>query len=116
MPYKTCQNITKQFGFQTLTLWYTCENAYNPYSFFHKKNFYYVPVCKTNGGANPNTQCIFPFKYKGKRYNTCTLKDADNVAWCSTQVDKFGNHIRGKGKWGNCGEGCPLSTSDLIGE
>jgi len=75
----------------------------------------YILVCETDGGANPNRPCIFPFKYKGQHYNTCTLKDAENTnnkAWCSTQVDKFGNHVRGREKWGNCGQDCPFQDLD----
>ena len=75
--------------------------------------FYSIPVlgCKTTKGADSNTLCIFPFWYKGKNYDTCTLKDADNTnneAWCSTKVDRSGKHVTGKGKWGNCGQGCPF--------
>ena len=79
----------------------------------------YISVCETDGGANPNRPCIFPFRFKGKSYNTCTLKDAEytnNKAWCSTQVDKFENHISGQGKWGNCGQGCPFPDLDKNGE
>ena len=70
-----------------------------------------IPVlgCKTTIGADPNTLCIFPFRYKGKTYDACTWKDADqtnNQAWCSTKVDNLGNHVRGK--WGDCGQGCPF--------
>jgi hypothetical protein len=77
------------------------------------RNFYSIPVlgCKTIKGADSNTLCIFPFRYKGKTYDTCTLKDADNTnneAWCSTKVDRSGKHVTGKGKWGNCGQGCPF--------
>ena len=55
--------------------------------------------------------CILPFRYKGRTYDACTLKDADktnNEPWCSTKVDRSGQHVTGKGKWGNCGQGCPL--------
>ena len=32
--------------------------------------------------------------------------------WCSTQVDETGHHIGGRGKWGNCGPGCPIPPDD----
>ena len=77
--------------------------------------FSFVPVlgCKTIKGADANTVCILPFRYKGQTYDTCTLKDADktnNEAWCSTKVDTSGKHVTGKGKWGNCGQGCPFTN------
>ena len=75
-----------------------------------------IPVlgCKTTIGADPNTLCIFPFRYKGKTYDACTWKDADqtnNQAWCSTKVDRFGKHVQEQGNWGNCGQGCQFSVS-----
>ena len=94
-----------------------CQNAGskpNGLEFNNYKNCdFSFPVlgCKTIKGADANTLCIFPFRYKGKTYNTCTLKDArntNNEAWCSTKVDRSGKHVSGKGKWGNCGQGCPF--------
>ena len=35
-------------------------------------------------------------------------------SWCSTKVDESGNHIGGRGNWGNCDENCPLPT--IIGK
>ena len=60
---------------------------------------------------------MFPFKYKGKTYSTCTNKVkrlTNNLPWCSTKVDKRGNHIGSKGNWGNCDETCPLPPDDKI--
>ncbi len=33
-------------------------------------------------------------------------------AWCSTEVDDDGHHVGGKGRWGNCGQGCPIPPDD----
>jgi len=33
----------------------------------------------------------------------------EDVPWCSTKVDADGNHISGKGNWGNCGPECPMA-------
>ena len=59
---------------------------------------YIFTVCHTEEG----TPCIFPFKYKDKRYNECT-KDGHSKFWCSTKVDENGNHEK---KWGNCADDC----------
>ena len=49
--------------------------------------------------------CVFPFRYKGKKYLTCTTFDSANgKAWCATKVDSNRNVITGK--WGDCQQGC----------
>ena len=63
----------------------------------------------TNGGADPNSKCVFPFIYLGNSYDICTrFNDPDNIAWCSTLVDANGTHVGEQGKWGHCGAGCPI--------
>jgi len=52
-----------------------------------------------------NKQCIFPFKYKGKFYASCTKADTTNgKAWCATEVDDSGTVI--DQKWGDCNDDC----------
>ena len=52
---------------------------------------------------------MFPFRYNGVSYNTCTLQEADdNKPWCSTLVDDNNNHVPGGGHYGNCGRKCPM--------
>ena len=44
----------------------------------------------------------------GVSYKKCTLVEADdNKPWCSTRVDKDGNHVSGGNHYGNCGPECP---------
>ena len=64
----------------------------------------------TISGADPNKPCIFPFKFDGQTWNTCTnVDDPSGPYWCSTKVDDQGNHIGGQGNWGNCdGSKCPM--------
>ena len=50
---------------------------------------------------------MFPFKYKGKTYSTCTNKNkhvTNNLPWCYTN--------EGRGNWGNCDETCPLPPDE----
>ena len=54
--------------------------------------------------ASPNVDCVFPFRFKRKTYDECDT-DEDGP-WCSTQVDKDGNH---DGAWGTCGPNCPIA-------
>ena len=42
--------------------------------------------CFAKGVPSPS-ECIFPFKYKGIEYPSCTLADSENgKAWCAYQV------------------------------
>ena len=59
--------------------------------------------CKAKHGG----QCVFPFIYGGKSYDKCTTEGHDQP-WCSTKVDEEGNHIGGRGNWGNCNETCSI--------
>ena len=55
-----------------------------------------VSACTTGGVSK---KCVFPFNYKGMRYNKCT---SNSKPWCATMTDANGNYIRGN--WGYCGE------------
>ena len=68
--------------------------------------FFVSTACKTNGGASPNTSCVFPFIFDGKIHRGCP-KGNDGY-WCSTKVDSKGVHIGEQGNWGLCGENCPF--------
>ena len=70
-----------------------------------------VSGCRTVGGGDAGATCVFPFTYKGTRYEECTLVDADGGRpWCSTLTDGNGEHVGGRGKWGHCPErGCGRS-------
>ena len=62
--------------------------------------------------------CVFPFRYAGRTYHTCTYDHSrifQYFPWCSTKVNKNGKHIAKKGRDGlwNVGicedkENCPL--------
>ena len=55
---------------------------------------------------------MFPFRYNGVSYNTCTLHQADNnKPWCSTLVDENKNHVPGGGHYGDCGPKCPTDPT-----
>ena len=49
--------------------------------------------CKTEKSKE---NCIFPFKFGGKKYNACTKDYSDNgLPWCATAV--YRNGTRGPG-------------------
>ncbi|XP_059099413.1 CLIP domain-containing serine protease B10-like [Tigriopus californicus] len=48
-------------------------------------------------------RCRFPFEYDGELFNACTtFGDDSNRSWCSVEVDDFGRHVSGRGRWGYC--------------
>jgi hypothetical protein len=52
--------------------------------------------------------CIFPFKYRGKTLNDCTIEEKP---WCSTRGSTNGVHI--PGSWGYCGKECVQKQLEL---
>merc|ERR1712107_903304 len=64
--------------------------------------------------TTPTGQCVFPFRYKGTVYSSCTTVDRVS-SWCSTKTDIHGEHI--EGNEGSCPStcagysGCPGCTS-----
>merc|ERR1712038_1381571 len=61
-----------------------------------------TPSCTTTQG-----QCVFPFRYKGVVYTSCTTVDRAS-AWCSTQTDIAGLHQAGSE--GDCPASCPVES------
>ena len=53
--------------------------------------------------------CKFPFKYKGRLYDTCITIDS-NSPWCSLKVDKEMNHIEGLTNKGICNVNCTYTN------
>ena len=69
---------------------------------------YYDEVCTTISGSKSNEPCVFPFIFQGRQFNNCITGSKRTNPWCATQVDAFGNYIRGH--WGYCGVNCPLGV------
>merc|ERR550514_1594109 len=59
-------------------------------------------ICTTTTTSiDPDTACLFPFKFKGRTYEGCTTDDDElGRAWCATSRDRHGQLE--KGKWGYC--------------
>ena len=51
-------------------------------------------TCKTKS----KKPCVFPFKYRGQVYLSCTTAGNWGTNWCATEVDESKNYE----KWGNC--------------
>ena len=41
---------------------------------------------------------MFPFKYKGVEYNSCTTAGNGNIPWCATSLTSDGTY----NDWGSC--------------
>ena len=54
----------------------------------------------TQGTGTFKNACKFPFRYENVTYEGCTDVRQNGTVWCSTKVDKDGEHI--VGRWGNC--------------
>ena len=75
----------------------TNRNVFKP-----KEDLY--AKCNTKTGEH----CQFPFKHNGVLYYGCPPDPIEaGEFWCSTKVDKDGNHITGKGFYGLCKSECP---------
>merc|ERR1719222_1271740 len=53
-----------------------------------------LPSCTTQSGPYPNQACVFPFRYNGVTYTSCTTQDKSD-AWCSTNTTLAGTHVPG---------------------
>ena len=55
---------------------------------------------------------VFPFRFllsSCEIHNDCNWDgDSSGGAWCSTLISDSGQHVGGKGNWGNCAENCPM--------
>ena len=59
--------------------------------------------------------CQFPFSYQGTKYTGCTSEnDPDGRSWCSTKVDKNGDHVQNQGQWGHCSDQCRVGRLEHL--
>jgi len=76
--------------------------------------------CKTNNeGPKVQVPCIFPFKFAGTTHHGCIIDyndPGDNRPWCSTKVDRDGEHVGGQNQWGFCGNSCPNTPDNVVAD
>ena len=84
-------------------------------------------MCNANSGQL-NARCKFPFKFLNRTYNACTrtlTEERNGKPWCSTKLDKDGNHIEGErdekgfeieANWGICDdmENCQIELNGKV--
>jgi SEL1 protein len=75
-----------------------------------------MPPCTTTSGKVKDKSCKFPFIFKEKEYNECTLDGTKGKGpeWCATSVERDRSYV--KGSWGNCDqESCKAIPNDVEG-
>ena len=71
-----------------------------------------VETCKTtiveeSYGTSIGDQCVFPFTYLGKTYDSCVKTDNAECEWCPSKLDAPGD-------WGCCNDACPKTIDKGI--
>merc|ERR1712066_662995 len=99
-PTSWCATLTDSQGVVT-NRWGDCDtNALSSC----QEEVISVPSCTTTSGPYPSQPCVFPFRYNGITYSSCTTQDK-SAAWCSTNTTLAGTHI--PGYFGYCPSSCP---------
>merc|ERR1711936_563242 len=62
--------------------------------------------CTTSSGPQTGQSCVFPFRYSGVVYTSCTAVDRA-AAWCATSVDQAGEFQ--DNQYGFCPSSCPVT-------
>lgn len=93
----------------TTFLMYQCRTAYASTAY---------ALCEYSECSSVSgTTCRFPFKYKGRLYDTCVGFDnkgsIEGSPWCSTSTDEYQNHISGNEQ--TCSASCERKTFCPVG-
>ena len=83
-------------------------------SFYENNNWQATrPICFQSGCTTVDEKlCQFPFKFKGRLYDTCVTLEAENP-WCSLKTDLNNNHIDGEENIGICKDTCPIQNCPI---
>merc|ERR1712020_474948 len=100
-PTSWCATLTDSQGVVVTNRWGDCDTS--ALSSCQEEEIS-VPSCTTTSGPYPSQPCVFPFRYNGITYSSCTTQDK-SAAWCSTNTTLAGTHI--PGYFGYCPSSCP---------
>merc|ERR1719477_279329 len=101
-PTAWCATMTDSQGVVVTNRWGDCET--NALSSCQEEQIS-LQSCTTQSGPYPSQPCVFPFRYNGVTYTSCTTQDKSQ-AWCSTTTTLAGTHI--PGYFGYCPSSCPV--------
>merc|ERR1712013_553528 len=99
-PTSWCATMTDSQGVVVTNRWGDCETS--SLSSCQEEQIS-LPSCTTQSGPYPSQPCVFPFRYNGVTYTSCTTQDKSE-AWCSTNTTLAGTHI--PGYFGYCPSSC----------
>merc|ERR1719205_14861 len=100
-PTSWCATLTDSQGVVVTNRWGDCDTSALSSC---QEEVISVPSCTTTSGPYPSQPCVFPFRYNGVTYSSCTTQDK-SAAWCSTNSTLAGTHI--PGYFGYCPSSCP---------
>ena len=70
----------------------------------------------TECGTTQGETCKFPYRYKGRLYDTCitldNLAEETGKKWCSTNTDEFDNHVIGSEQ--TCTDNCERDMVSVV--
>merc|ERR1719477_524079 len=99
-PTSWCATMTDSQGVVVTNRWGDCETS--SLSSCQEEQIS-LPSCTTQSGPYPGQPCVFPFRYNGVTYTSCTTQNKSE-AWCSTNTTLAGTHI--PGYFGYCPSSC----------
>merc|ERR1719410_1365315 len=99
-PTAWCATLTDSEGVVVTNRWGDCETS--TLSSCQEEEIS-LPSCTTDSGPYSGNPCVFPFRYNGVTYTSCTTQDK-SAAWCSTNTTLAGTHI--PGYYGYCPSSC----------
>merc|ERR1712115_383882 len=106
-PTPWCATMTDSQGVVVTNRWGDCETS--ALSSCQEEQIS-LPSCTTESGPYPNQPRVFPFRYNGVTYTSCTTQDKSQ-AWCSTNTTLAGTHI--PGYFGYCPSSCPGAEGSI---
>jgi len=78
-----------------------------------------APSCTAISGPGAGLACVFPFRWSGRNYTSCTewIWAGQNLGnlWCSTKTDSSGSHVNGEGNYGFCPLSCSTDKTNVSG-
>merc|ERR1711874_190841 len=100
-PLPWCATLTDSSGVVVTGQWGDCQISSSTSCTAPSLS---LTSCTTDSGPQSGQSCVFPFRYNGVVYSTCTT-EGQAQAWCSTSVDNAGDFQAGQ--YGFCPSSCP---------
>merc|ERR1711874_72806 len=100
-PLPWCATLTDSSGVVVTGQWGDCQISSSTSCTAPSLS---LTSCTTDSGPQSGQSCVFPFRYNGVVYTTCTT-EGQAQPWCATSVDSAGDFQ--DGQYGFCPSSCP---------